>query len=257
MITEDQVVAMFAKANPVPSLDLLDPVEPLDPGHLEDRSKRSWEMTELKTEKQQVPPRQARWLVPALATLAIVTAIGLFMASRGPQIAATPVDMATAFWVAVADGDAEAAIAYVDPAAATESGGANIFGRAHSLEGQFEWYESVGWQWTLDECIQTDQGQAECAVAGSNAWSDALGEEPVPGTYIMEVGPKGITAMVDKDEGFARRWGEVSFLVFADWVERNHPSDAAVMWSDSDINQEILDLFEVNTARFVAEQTGG
>ena len=31
MITDDQVVAMFAKANPVPSLDLLDPIEPVAP----------------------------------------------------------------------------------------------------------------------------------------------------------------------------------------------------------------------------------
>jgi len=49
VITDDQVAAMFAKANPVPSLDLLDPVEPLDPGHLEDRSERSRDMTDIET----------------------------------------------------------------------------------------------------------------------------------------------------------------------------------------------------------------
>jgi hypothetical protein len=259
VITEDQVVVMFAKANPVPSLDLLDPIESVDLGHLTDEIERSGEMTEVKTEKQQVSPQRPAWLMPALATLAIVTAIGLFMASRGPQIAATPVDRATAFWVAVADGDAEAAISYVDPTVA-ESGEANIYGRAHSLEGQFAWYEAVGFQWTLDECIETDQGQVECTVAGSNAWSDALGEEPVPATYIMEVGPNGITAMIDKDDGFARRWADVSFLVFAEWVERNNPRDAAVMWTDmdvNDVNQEMLDLFEIHTARFVEAQTEG
>lgn len=257
MITEDQVVAMFAKANPVPSLDLLDPIEPVDPGHLEDRSERSWDMTELKTEKQQVSPRRPPWLVPALATLAIVTAIVLFMASRGPQIAATPIDQATAFWVAVVDGDRDTAVSHLDPAV-VESREASPWGRAFTLEDQFAWYDVVGWQWALDHCIETREGAVECSVSARNAWTDALGEEPVTGTYIMEIGENGITAMVDKDEGFGRQWSEVSFGVFADWVERNNPRDAAIMFDfDVDVSPEILELYETNTERFVDAQTGG
>ena len=30
MITEEQVIALFVNANPVPSIDLLDPIGPLD-----------------------------------------------------------------------------------------------------------------------------------------------------------------------------------------------------------------------------------
>ncbi len=257
MITEDQVVAMFAKANPVPSLDLLDPVEPLDPGHLEDRSERSRGMTELKTtEEHETAPRRPRWLVPALAAVVIAVAIGMFMTSRGPQIVATPVDKATAFWVAVADGDRETATSYLDPTAA-ESGEANTYGRAQTLEGQFEWYEAVGFEWALDECIETDQGNVECTVAGSNDWSDALGQDPVPGTYLMGFGDGGITAIVDKDDSFANRWLQLVFEPFSIWVTANHPADAMTMWSESDVNPEILELFRINTARFVQAHTEG
>ncbi len=257
MITEDQVVAMFAKANPVPSLDLLDPVEPLDPGHLEDRFERSRGMTELKTEKEQVSPRRAPWLVPALVTLAIVTAIVLFMASRGPQIATTPVDQATAFWVAVVDGDRDTAVSHLDPAV-VESREASPWGRAFTLESQFAWYDVVGWQWTLDDCIETSEGAVECSVSARNAWTDALGEGPVMGTYVMEIGEEGITAMTDKFDGFGQQWSEVSFEPFAIWVEANHPADAMIMFDfEADVNPEILDLYEINTERFVQAKTEG
>lgn len=256
MITEDKVVAMFAKANPVPSLDLLDPVERMDPGHLEDRSERSRAMTELKTteEHETAQPRRPRWLVPALVTVVIAVAIGMFMTSRGPQIATSPVDRATAFWVAVADGDREAAVAHLDPSAVEA---ANIYGRAFTLEGQFEWYEAVGFEWTLDECIETDQGNVECTVAGSNDWSDPLGQDPVPGTYLMGIGDRGITAIVDKDNSFADRWLPLMFEPFSIWVTANHPADAMIMWSESDVNPEILELFRINTARFVQAHTEG
>ena len=240
MITEDHVVAMFAKANPVPSLDLLDPIGPVNPGHLKDRSERSLDMTEMKTEKQQVSPRRPP-----------------FMASRGPQIAATPIDQATAFWVAVVDGDRDTAVSHLDPAV-VESREASPWGRAFTLEDQFAWYDVVGWQWALDDCIETREGAVECSVSARNSWTDALGEEPVTGTYVMEIGENGITAMVDKDEGFGRQWSEVSFEVFADWVERHNPRDAAIMFDfDVDVSPEILELYETNTERFVDAQTGG
>ena len=41
MTIEDQIAALFANANPVPSLDVFDPVEPLDIDRLERRPERS------------------------------------------------------------------------------------------------------------------------------------------------------------------------------------------------------------------------
>ena len=51
MTDEDRIAALFAEANPVPSLDLLDPLEPLGIDPLEGRSKRSSVMTDLKTDR--------------------------------------------------------------------------------------------------------------------------------------------------------------------------------------------------------------
>jgi hypothetical protein len=48
------------------------------------------------------------------------------------------------------------------------------------------------------------------------------------------------------------------FEVFAGWVERNHPNDAEVMLDfEVDVNPEILNLYEVNTDRFVKARQGG
>lgn len=256
MITEDQVVAMFAKANPVPSLDLLQPV---DLEHLEDRSERSGNVTELKTSENDDNAR--RWsrkpgpLVAAIAAVVVLAiGIGMFMASRGPQIAATPVDRATAFWVAMAAGDRETAIAHLEPAPA-DSGEANTFGRAPTLESQFDWYQVVGWEWTLEECIETAGGEVECTASASNAWSEALGVEPVTGTFVMEASENGFTRIVDKDESFLGQWTTMVFDLFVDWVVANHPDDADMMFDFSiELNPEILDLYEINTERFVQAQ---
>jgi hypothetical protein len=259
VITDDQVAALFARANPVPSLDLLDPVEPVDIDSLREQSERSREMTEVKTPESSEDARRGNprpgLLVAAAAAVTLAIGLGVFIASRGPLTPATPIDRATAFWTAMANGDRDTALALLAPGA--ESGRANTFGRAFTLPGQFDWYEAVRFRWALDQCLETPEGDIECMVSGRNAWSDALGVEPVPGTYVMEVGEDGITAIDDKQDSFASRWSPLVFERFFRWVEANYPADAAVMWADVDVTPEILDLFEINTQRFVEAQTGG
>jgi hypothetical protein len=161
---------------------------------------------------------------------------------------------ATAFWSAMEAGDREAAIGYLDPAAA-ESGQANTFGRASTIDGQFDWYETVGWEWTLDACVENEGGGVECRAAAHNAWSDALGVEPVTGTFVLTVGDDGISGIVDESDSFISQWSPMVFEVFANWVAANHPEDAEIMFDFSvDANQQILDLYEVNTERFVEAQ---
>jgi hypothetical protein len=75
---EDRIAALFAEANPVPSLETLDLLEPLDIDPLESRSQRSSVMTDLKTDRSKVQ-LAARW--PRLALLAAIPVIavaGLF-----------------------------------------------------------------------------------------------------------------------------------------------------------------------------------
>ena len=189
------------------------------------------------------------------AAAVIAIGIGVFITSR-PPAALTPLDRSTAFWVAVSDGDLETAIEYLDPGQ-VENGLVNIFGRARTITGQFDWYEAVEFRWALDQCIETAEGAVECAVTGRNAWSDALGVAPVAGTYIMNISESGITDIVEKRESFRNQWLPQVYDIFNKWVVDNHPADAPIMWSESDITPEVLELFEINTERFVEAQTEG
>ncbi len=81
MKTEGQVMALFAKANPVSSLDLLDPVEALDMEHLAHLSARSSEMTEVKTDemKPEGPGRGPRLALAVAMGVIVVAALGLLL----------------------------------------------------------------------------------------------------------------------------------------------------------------------------------
>ena len=111
MTNEDQVAALFAKANPVPSLDLLDPVEPLDIERLAHTSARSSEMTEVETirpKKEEGPrwPRVALGL--AIAVIAVVT-LGILVNNES-EVASSE-SIGDAFMDAYADHDGQAALA--------------------------------------------------------------------------------------------------------------------------------------------------
>lgn len=91
MVTdEDQIAALFAEANPVPSLDVFDPVEPVDLDRLESRSDESRLTTYLETERPEVGIA-ARW--PRLALLAavpVITVAGMLFLGAGPDRLPTP-----------------------------------------------------------------------------------------------------------------------------------------------------------------------
>ena len=87
MTNDDQIAALFAEANPVPSLDVFDPVEPPDIDPRESRSRWSSVMTDLETDRSKdVTP--ARW--PRLALLAAVPVIAvagtLFLGDRSSDV---------------------------------------------------------------------------------------------------------------------------------------------------------------------------
>jgi hypothetical protein len=181
----------------------------------------------------------------------------LWAAACGEDTTSKRLADAEAFWEAVEANDRDGALAYVD-SAAIESEAVALFGRAHTLGGQFDWYESVGWEWTLGECVEGDAGSVECTATASNAWSEALEVDPVTGTFGIQFGEDGITEVVDKGESFASQWLPMVFDVFAGWVNTNYPNDAEVMFDfEVDVNPEILNLYEVNTDRFVNAQQGG
>jgi hypothetical protein len=110
MTIEDQVVAMFAKANPVPSLDLLDPIEPLDIDSLSDRSERSREMSDVQTITAIDAEPRRRWWLPALAGVGgLLVAIPLLMNLLPIAGSSTPAEqVANEFMTAVNEHDGAA-----------------------------------------------------------------------------------------------------------------------------------------------------
>lgn len=164
--------------------------------------------------------------------------------------APSPAQMATEFWQALEAGDREAALGLVDPTVDSLP-----HGRGDTLDGQFDWYEAVDWQWQLNECSDRDDGTARCSATASNAWSEALGVEPVTGIFIVRFGENGIIEVEDQVRNFGAQWSPQVFEVFVRWVSDNHPDDAAIMFDFTvDVNPEILSLYEVNTVRFVEAQ---
>lgn len=168
--------------------------------------------------------------------------------------------VATAFWAALEADDTDGVMALVDPGSRYLFE-LSPFGRAHTLEGQLDWYRAVGWEWRFDTCRSLDDGPAEdgdeqvvCSAAASNAWTRALGVEPVAGEWVVEVNDDGVARNLPHDD-FRDRWGSSAFGPFAGWVQDNHPDDAAVMFAfDDDVDDEMLALFERNTERFVTAQ---
>lgn len=91
MTIEDQIVALFARANPVPSLDVFDAVEPLDIDRLEMRPERSSEVTATKTDRVMVEgPGRWRRLAPVLAIPVIVVVALALVVNRDSMVAAMP-----------------------------------------------------------------------------------------------------------------------------------------------------------------------
>jgi hypothetical protein len=260
VITEDQVVSLFAKANPVPSLDLLDPV---DLEHLEDRSERSSEMTELKIDKgkEEVAGRRPR-LVPVLALAAIAVVALAILLTRDSGVA-SPVDVANRYMEARENLDAEAAHELFAPDGAMNEQGWKL----NEMPALFAWYRASNWTWTPGECSEvTTSGlgtMVNCTYESETDWTRAFDDAPITGDIAVLVSEGEIAdlvAYIDTSQ-FNDAWQRL-----AAWVERNHPDDYRRMYTSNEvfwhpspsplIDRESIALWEEYIPGFVAEIEG-
>lgn len=255
MTTEDQIVALFAKANPVPSLDLFDPFEPLDVTHLGDRSERSSVMTDLKTDKTKVKgpgrwPRLALGLaIPVIAVVALV-----MLVNRDSGVVASPESVATAFMDAFARHDENAARELVAP------DGTYDFDQ-NNPPGIFDWERAVGWEYINQGCEESSSGSdgtlVDCSVLQQNDWMRALVLEPEAGNFEILVADRQIQAVTfteSTDGGMSEAYG-----AFRAFIRENHPDDDATMFGPGDQflrNPESIALFEQYTDEFAASVGG-
>jgi len=269
VITDDQVVALFADANPVPSLDLLDPVETVDPRRLTNTSERSRAMTELKTKEPRVAaPRRRLWLAPTLAAVAVAVVAIPLLVSRGGFVGAgtQSEQVATAFMEAIAEYDGQAAYELFSPDGVHQEGPPVVI---------------VDWS-NFDRAVQlarTNQGcdeltpvsfpdgtradAVECAFLVQTAAGKAIGLDSTTGTFMVYVDDGEIVRTYETWDGEAV--GVLDVVALRDWIQVNHPEAYETMYENPNNppdrpndppDSEAIALFEQYTAEFVAEHEG-
>jgi hypothetical protein len=256
MTIEDQVVALFAKANPVPSLDLLDPIETLDIDSLRDRSERSREMSEVQTIEPKKAGRRIRWAPVLVSALVAVAAVAVLI-NRGVFDAepAAPVDVADAYYAAVNERDFEAVAALFPPG--TE--------RSYIEEQlNFEDWElgtALGWYYVPQGCQEVPQGndglRVECAFTATTDLTRVLGLLPQTGQVKLLIEDGYIQSLT---ETTVSQGDTLEVLqTFHDWVAENHPGDVDTMISPSlrvQDTPESMALWDRYVDEFVAEHEG-
>jgi len=266
---EDQAVALFAKANPVPSLDLLEPIEPVDIDSLKGGSGRRGERTEPKTIRTTDFRPGRPWLAPAIATIAIlVVAIPMLVSVTPLGANPTPAE--------------QVANAFMD--SINEHDGRAIRGM-YALEHQDDfnpdgWValtginEALGFEYTDVDCVElapvifadgTGATSVECSWTVQQDLARALGLEGTEGTYLLYISDGYIVRAVETWHD-TTSWGE-SFEQFQSWVQRTHPDDYWKMFSSPSedrltihyldfymaVDPEALELWDQYVDEFVGE----
>jgi hypothetical protein len=230
--SEDQAAALFARANPVPSLDLLEPIEAVDVEPLRTRAGRGRGMAELKPARE-TRSRQRPWLMPAMATVGVIVVAVSVLINVTPLSNATPA--------------ARLGSAFMD--ALNEHDGLAIRGM-YALEDQelkwnpdnwvavTEFNRALGFVYGDVECHErppisyagTEATGVECSWTLQHDLTEALGLQETQGTYEVYVSGEEIVRAVEtwRDPSTMDR----SFAEFRVWVERNHPEDSWAMFSD-------------------------
>ncbi|HEY6629160.1 MAG TPA: hypothetical protein VI193_09285 [Acidimicrobiia bacterium] len=253
MTNEDHIVALFAKANPVPSLDLLDPVEALDIERLTHPSERSSAMTDVEAIQPKKGERQSgsRLLLGLAVAVIAFIALGIFVTKE--NAAATPESVANAYMEAREDLDSETAQSLFAEGATMSEEGFTL----PQLPGLFSWYQASNWNWTPGECTEASTGPkgtlVRCSYEFENDWTRALGHAAVTGNLQLQVSEGEITKLTSAlDTG---QFGDV-WEGFLTWMIENHPDDFDQMYVSGGtaplIDPTSIALWEQHTEEFVA-----
>jgi hypothetical protein len=248
---EDQIVAMFAKANPVPSLDLLDPIEPVDLGHLTDPTERSGAMTKLKSKAaDEEAGGRSRRLVPVLAMVAIAIVVALGVLFTRDNGVASPEGLANAYMEARQNLDAEAAQALFAADATLSDEGYDL----SEMPALFDWYRALNWDWTRGECAEPsiDEGGTlvQCFTEFESDWTRTLGHAPITADVRILISDGAITNLISSlDAEFGGVWS-----AFFTWIEEEHPDDIDQMYGSAGplLDDDSIALWEQHTREFVA-----
>jgi hypothetical protein len=253
---------MFARANPVPSLELLDTIEPVDIDRLGTRSERSSAMTEVKTTEPEKEKSNRPGRIPGLilagGVFAATIGLVLIMVNREPDVAASPAEIAEAFLEAriVHDAEAMAALLADDALLADEQlldagqTGPDILAK-DVLPGLVALERITGRTYTFESCVEDPPNQVRCTVVLEDDPSRALGVDPFDAHFLFDINEGKVDEVTFVWNG-ERTYAEVAREVIA-WMERNYAEDAEIMFGDSTyLTPESLALWEEHIPEFVA-----
>ena len=253
MNIEDQVAVLFARANPVPSLDLLDPIDPVDIDALRDESERSSAMSDVKTIEPKREDSNRRRFGPglALAGVMVVVAIGAFaLANRNPTPVASPAEIATSFLNARNSHDAEAMTALLADDVVWVPGGEFVMDATNVPAAvEFERITGADYEFT---CANDGPSQVRCPYTLESDLSRALAFPPAPGAYYLFGIEDGQIVRVENVENGQFPYGATA-VAFTDWLTTNHPEAGDPPDNNLGILEpEQLELWEQYVPEFVA-----
>lgn len=131
---------------------------------------------------------------------------------------------------------------------------------ASEYHAHFAWHESADWEWRTDQCSLIETGppaEVTCKYTMENAWSKALGVDPISGGSFHFVISEGLIQEITHLPNLASLsdvWGR-----FHTWVGTNHPEDRQTMYLNdgraASWTPESVALFDLYTDEFVATVT--
>ena len=266
MITEEQVVALIAAANPVPNPDLLDPVEPLD--HLDRAAAGVDVVADIELDPVAGPRRRSRvdlvaggliaaGLVAVLALVGTNTHDSQHAFSPPPEPSA--VDVAMGFLAAYRAYDADRALSYLADEAIVEN-----TRTPEEFRLDLATSEAMRYRHTITGCEEVGESPSGVAVRCSFDMhvfgSDEVGLGPYTDNYWDLTVRDGrftsaVSSWASRTNGFSvERWEP-----FANWVRANYPDEVLVLYTDdSQTNtvksEEAVLLLERRVDEFVAEE---
>ncbi len=266
MITDDQVVALLGKANPVPSLDLLDPVEQVDLGRLEDTTERTRGMTTVDKETVgRSRPFRSR-LLPILAALGAILVAAPLLFEGVASIDDSPVRVADAYLSARAEHDWEGIKALFDQEVAESSVEVMVD------RDTWDYQRAVGLTYRSLGCERVSSGAGgslvECEMQIDTRVSRALGSGPAQGLISILVGDGRIQRVSVAIDGDPTARPSLALIValeeawnaFEAWIREHHPEAEDTMYdlarSGPALDPESIVLWERYTDEFVAEMGG-
>jgi hypothetical protein len=254
-MTLDQIDQMVRQANPVPDLTVL---EPVDASVLVFDQQRRTEMqthdrVEVDQEKEKSRPG---FLVGIAAAVVIVVGVLVLVRPMDAPVAASPIEVATAFVEAHQSFDIDKAFSYLaaDPVGLGTLAEERLLARF--LEAIGTTNNSTG---PCEEVSTSPEGTlVRCPYEYHMLRSDEIGLGPYgPNAYDLTVLDSKVVSVDRTGSSLTDGFSGQMWMPFADWIAIAHPDDVGIMYQDASqtgwkITEESIPVWEQRSIEYVA-----